>query len=122
MESPEISPPVITSFKDRFWSGCAHLGGIFAAFPIVGVVVPFLVWQIFKGESSFLDRHGKESFNFQMTLLLFRIPSYVLMIVFVGVVLIAIVEIISIVFSIIASARAFRGKDYEYPMRYRFCK
>ncbi|MES2307812.1 MAG: DUF4870 domain-containing protein, partial [Verrucomicrobiota bacterium] len=109
-------------FEEHFLSACCHIGGIFAWVPVVGVAVPYAVWQIFKGESVFIDANGKEAFNFQMTLLLLRIPSYVLAIVGIGVVMIVLIELASIIFSIIAATRCLRGRAYQYPVRYRFIK
>jgi uncharacterized Tic20 family protein len=113
---------VNSKLRDRLISALCHIGGIFASIPLIGVAVPFVLWQVFKGESAFVDANGKEAFNFQMTLLLIRIPSYVLFIVGIGVIMIAVVELASILFSIIAAARAIRGLEYQYPMRYRFIK
>lgn len=110
------------TFKERVASALCHLGAIMTVIPLAGILVPFVLWQIFKGESNFIDAQGKEAFNFQMTLLIARIPSYVLCVVGIGVVLIAVIEIISIVFCIIAAVRTIRGKDYQYPYRFRFVK
>lgn len=110
------------TLRDRTIAALCHIGGIFASIPLIGVAVPFILWQVFKGESALVDANGKEAFNFQMTLLLIRIPSYVLFIVGIGVIMIAVVELTSIIFSIIAAARAIRGLEYQYPVRYRFMK
>lgn len=110
------------SAKENFLAACCHLGGIMAWVPLIGVGVPFIIWQVFKGESVFIDTHGKNAFNFQMTLLLLRIPSYVLMLALIGFAMIAVIEVVSILFSIIAAIRAYRGLDYSYPFRYPFIR
>ena len=106
--------------KEKIASIACHIGAIFSMIPLAGVAVPFIVWQTFKGESDFIDRHGKKAFNFQMTLLLMRIPSYVLTVAVIGFAMIAIIEFVSILFSIIAAIRAGRGLDYSYPFQYPF--
>ena len=111
-----------TSAKERFVAGCCHIGGIMSWIPLIGVGVPFIIWQVFKGESLFIDTHGKNAFNFQMTLVLLRIPSYVLMMALIGFAMIFVIETVSILFSIIASIRAYRGLDYSYPFRYPFIR
>jgi len=113
---------VNTSTKERIIACCCHLGGIMSWIPLIGVGVPFVIWQVFKGELLFIDTHGKNAFNFQMTLVLLRIPSYVLMMVGIGFLMIFVIEVVSILFSIIASIRAYRGLDYGYPFRYPFIR
>ncbi len=122
--SSSVESPVITdrNWKEKSIALACHLGGIMSWIPLIGVGVPFIIWQVFKGESVFIDTHGKNAFNFQMTLVLLRIPSYVLMVIGIGFLMIAIIEVVSILFSIIAAIRAYRGLDYAYPFRYPFIK
>ena len=65
---PPAGAPSPLSSDERMWGMLAHL----AAFS--GVVIPFghiagpvIVWQIKKDEFPFVDYHGKESVNFQIS-------------------------------------------------------
>lgn len=46
--------------------GC-HLAAFAGLIPFGHVVAPFLVWQLLKGDSAFVDHHGREAVNFQIT-------------------------------------------------------
>src|SRR4051794_18722361 len=39
-----------------------HLGGYFTSF-----ILPMILWLMKKDESKFIDHHGKEALNFQLT-------------------------------------------------------
>lgn len=116
-----LAIPLMTT-KEKIASTACHIGAIFSMIPLGGVAVPFIIWQTFKGESDFIDSHGKKAFNFQMTLLLMRIPSYVLTVALIGFPMLVIIEFVSILFSIIAAIRAGRGLAYSYPFHYPFIR
>lgn len=51
-----------------------HLG-IFSRFmiPFGNYIVPLLLWALNKEKSNFIDKHGKEAINFQLSILLYCI-------------------------------------------------
>jgi len=51
-----------------------HLG-TFSKFviPLGNFIVPILLWTVNKEKSSFIDRHGKEAINFQLSILLYTV-------------------------------------------------
>src|SRR6516162_2610753 len=54
------------SVKDeRMMAMFCHLGGILGGF-----LVPLIIWMIKKEESRYIDYHGKEALNFQITMLI----------------------------------------------------
>jgi uncharacterized Tic20 family protein len=75
--------------------------------PGLSIIAPIIMWQVRKNDSPFLDDHGRETVNFQLTILLVSIASL-------GVLYIPAV-IFSIVFSIIAAVAASKGEFYRYP-------
>jgi hypothetical protein len=78
------------------------------------------VWLVKRGESPEIDAHGKESVNFQLTMLIYSVISGILCLVLIGFVLLAILHVLNVVFVIIASIRASEGKFYRYPLTIRF--
>jgi len=89
---------------------------------LIGFIGPLIVWLLKKDESEFVNDQGKESLNFQITMLICSAVSAVLMLVVIGVVLAAVVGVYDIVMFIIAAVQANKGVRYRYPVCYRFIK
>ena len=94
-----------------------HLLAIFTGF-----LGPLIIWLIKKDESSFVDDHGKEALNFQITVLIAMIVSGLLTFICIGFVLMLIVWIVDMIFCIIAAVKASHGEAYRYPLTFRFVK
>lgn len=116
--------PIPMSDSDaRMWAMFTHLSAIPGAFFLIGsIVAPLIIWQIQKDKSTFIDYHGKEAVNFQITAALAFAVSFLLFFVIIGVFLITIVSILWLVFTIIAAIKANNGEYYRYPLTIRFIK
>lgn len=108
--------PVISE-EDRTLGMLCHLLGIFTGF-----LGPLVIWLVQKDRSTFLDHHGREALNFQLTILLVMMclgsATFVLMFVFVGVLLIPVliaVPVLAIVAEILAALAAQKGEWHRYP-------
>ena len=111
------------SKDERTWGMLCHL----IAFS--GVVVPFgsligplVIWLIKKDEMPFVDDQGKESLNFQITMLIAVIISAILTVVVIGFLLLAVLGIFWLVVVIMAAIKANDGVAYRYPYAIRFLK
>lgn len=94
-----------------------HLLGI-----LTGFIGPLVLWLVKKDQSPFIDHHGREALNFQITLFLVMIAlasvTFVLMLVVVGFLLIPVlfaIPIIGLVLEILAAVAAQRGEWHRYP-------
>jgi|SRR5262245_30517366 len=88
-------------------------------------VVPALVmWLVKRHDSPFINDHGKEAVNFQITLVIYVVAGLVLTMSGVGscigAPLIAAAYILGLVGMILASMKANQGLFYRYPMCLRF--
>lgn len=83
---------------------------------------PLIVWLLKRGESEEIDAHGKESVNFQISMLIYNLIAAILCLVVIGFALLLILWILNTVLVIIASIRASEGKLYRYPLTIRFIK
>lgn len=99
-----------------------HLLAIFTGF-----LGPLILWLVKKDASPFVDFHGKEALNFQITLLIVTTVlgtlAAVLMIVFIGIILIPVIALVvlaAVILEIIACLAASRGEFYQYPFNIRF--
>src|SRR6201984_3143841 len=116
-ESP--STPTSASASDiKTWCVLCHaaaLAGIF--FHVLGHIFgPLIVWLLKRHDSPEIDAHGKESLNFQLSMLIYNIVAGILILVVIGIPLLILLYLLNIVFVIIASLQASDGKLYRYPM------
>jgi len=95
----------------------AHLGGI-----ILGFISGLVVWLIYKDRDQFVSDQAKEALNFQITLLIGYVISWVLMFVLIGFVTYFLIWIAAIIFCIIGGMAANKGQLYRYPWALRLIK
>ena len=103
----------------------AHLLAILSGF-----VGPLILWLIKKDQSRFLDHHGRESLNFQFTLLLIGIvllplgAGLTFATAGLGILLVAPllagISIFALIVEILSCVRAWEGQWCRYPMTIRF--
>ncbi|HEY9418562.1 MAG TPA: DUF4870 domain-containing protein [Candidatus Udaeobacter sp.] len=114
-----------TSSRDvRTWNVLCHataLAGFFV--PWAGHILgPLVVWLAKRTDSTEIDENGKESLNFQISMLIYNVIAGVLCLVLIGFIILAILHILNLVLVIVASIQASEGKFYRYPMTIRLIK
>jgi uncharacterized protein len=106
------------------WTVLCHataLAGFFV--PWAGHILgPLIVWLAKRGDSAEIDGHGKESLNFQISMLIYNLIAGVLCLVLIGFVILGILHILNLVLVIVASIQASEGKLYRYPITIRLIK
>jgi uncharacterized Tic20 family protein len=124
---PTAQPPSLTAQSgltedERTLAMLCHLLGIFTGF-----LGPLILWLVKRDSSPFIGHHGRESLNFQLTLMLAMLclgsATFVLMLVLVGILLIPvlfIVPILALIAEILAAIAAQRGEWHRYPCCIRF--
>jgi uncharacterized protein len=95
-----------------------NLTGVGGLLAFVAVII---MWQIKKDESPFLDDHGREAVNFQISLFLWAFVLAFGAIVTCGISLIFLIAIplLGAIGMILAAIAANRGEFYRYPMTFR---
>ena len=88
-------------------------------FPLVGIIVPILMWTTNKDTNAEVDRHGKNILNFSIS---FAIYSIGLTILILTIPLLIVLFGIYAVAVIIASIKASNGEYWEYPLTIKFIK
>ncbi|CAN5180982.1 DUF4870 domain-containing protein [soil metagenome] len=112
-----------TTSSERQWILACHLSAFLGfVIPFGNVIAPLIVWQMKKNEYPAVDEHGKESVNFQLSLLLYIMISLVLILVLIGIVLLVALAIMQLILVIIAAMKADKGELYRYPFTIRFIK
>ena len=87
-----------------------------------GFIAPLIIYLIKKDESVYVREQSKEALNFQITVLICYIVSWILIFVFIGLILIFLVMIADLVLIILATIKASEGKLYRYPINFRLIK
>lgn len=91
--------------------------------PYAGNIVgPLILWLIKKADSPYLDAHGKEVLNFQISFAIYGLIAFLSFFVLIGFILLPVVVVAWIVFVIIGAIKASEGKLYRYPLTIRFLK
>ena len=117
-----VAAPTVSSTNVRTWNILCHasaLLGVFLHFPghLLG---PLIVWLAKRDDSPEIDAHGKESLNFQISMLIYNGIAVVFCLVLVGFAFLAVLWVLNAVFVIVASIQASDGKFYRYPITIRF--
>ena len=101
---------------------CHLLGMLIIVVGPLGFLGPMIVWLVKKDDHPFIDEQGKESLNFQITVLLASIVAFLLIFACVGAVLLPAVLVANIVFCIIGTIKANNGEHFRYPLSLRLIK
>ncbi len=89
--------------------------------PLIAIGAPIIMWQIKKDQSPFLDDHGREAVNFQLSLIILSILLIPIGIITcsAGFFLYIPLYVLALVGMIQAAQAANRGEFYRYPMTFR---
>ncbi|MBJ9974360.1 DUF4870 domain-containing protein [Pseudomonas sp. S75] len=114
------TPIDIPNAEVRQWAMFCHFSALLGlVMPLGHLLGPLVMW-IWKRESDpFVDAHGKEALNFQITVTLAGFICFLLMFVVIGIVLFAILAVAVLILIILAGVRANEGKPYRYPLTWR---
>lgn len=107
--------------ETRQWAMLVHLSQFgYLVFPLAGIVLPILLWQLKKNELPGIDAHGRVVLNWSISVIIYAIICIPLIFLFIGIPLIAIVAIAAIVFPIIGAIKANDGVLWKYPASIQF--
>lgn len=86
------------------------------------ILAPLVIWLIKREDSAFVDRAGKNYFNFLISYVIWLTVSTILMFILIGFILFPIFAILNFIFTIVAAVKAYNGEDYLPPLSIRFFK
>ena len=121
---PQPPPPLSSSSNVRTWSVLCHASALLGLFfHFLGHILgPLAVWLLKRGDSPEIDAHGKESLNFQISMLIYDAIAAILCIFLIGIPILIALWVANTVLVIIASVKASEGKFYQYPFTIRLIK
>ncbi len=89
-------------------------------FGVPAIIGPVVVWALKKQDDPYVDFHGKEAVNFNISFLLYAVVSAALVLLLVGVILLPLVLLTWFVLVMVASVKAGAGEYYRYPFTIRW--
>jgi uncharacterized Tic20 family protein len=117
-------PPPAPESQARTWNMFCHLSALagFIGVPLGTLLGPFIIWQIKKNEIPSVEIHGKAALNFQITILLAVLVTFIVGFIlsffcigYLFFLLIAPIALCGLIFAIVAAVKANNGEDYKYP-------
>jgi uncharacterized Tic20 family protein len=110
--------------EEATWGMAAHLAAFafFTMIPGANVLGPLVVWRAKKDAMPFVADQGKEALNFNITVLIAFVVSWVLTLVKIGYLLLAVVAAGWLVLTILACIEANKGVAYRYPFTLRLIR
>jgi uncharacterized Tic20 family protein len=111
----------LLSETERNWAMLCHLAA-FAGFffPFGGIIGPLICWLSRKDESAWVNLNGRNSLNFELSLLLYIVLAIPLIFIIVGIPIIILLIILQIICLIMASVKASKGELFTYPLSIPF--
>ena len=124
---PPSSGTLLTK-EERTWAMIMHLsafaGSVVPGMHIVcmNIIAPLVVWQIRKESSAFVNDHGREAVNAQISYTIYSFAAVALCFVLIGIPLLAGLYIANFILVIVAAIAANDGKTCRYPYILRLVK
>lgn len=109
--------------SDRTYTTFVHLAGLLSLVDLgvtgaAGLVATLVMWLIKKDESPFIDDHGRDAMNFQISCLIYAVAGIVLTL---GIATLLVIGL-RLWGNIRGALAANRGEYYRYPMTIRFLR
>jgi uncharacterized protein len=115
-QSKEIKYTNVSSDERTMAILCHVLSIFFWIFPAL------IIYLLKKEESPYVAEHAKEALNFQISITIFYIISFFLILILIGALLFAIIYFANIILCIIATVKANDNILYKYPFSIRLVK
>lgn len=110
------------SDKDaRNWAMLCHLTSLLGLWgPWLNTLGPLCLWLLRRNDSRFVNEHGKEAVNFNISLAIYLTVAAALMFVVIGFFIYPVIFVLGLIFAVQGAVNASKGKAYTYPFTIRF--
>jgi hypothetical protein len=110
----------LTPQEERTWAMAAHLSSILGVWVFfLGAVGPLVVMLTQGPRSPYVRAQSVEALNFNISVLIYSVIAWILVIVLIGFVALAALFVFQVVFTIIAAVKTSNGESYRYPLTIR---
>lgn len=108
------------SAEEKTFANLLYASALICVFaPLVGILLPLVLWILKKDYSAYVDRVGKEVLNFVISFTIYGAIAGALVMILVGVILLPLVSITFIVLGILGLWHSTKSRFYRYPMIFR---
>lgn len=90
--------------------------------PGLGLLIPVLMWVVNKDKNEKIDKHGRVTINWILSLLIYSIICGILTLIFIGMLGFIVLALLNIIFAIIAAVKANDDELWPYPLSIKFLK
>ena len=106
--------------EEKNWAVAGHLSAVVGAWIALGFVGPLVVLLLGAGRSTFARSHTVEALNFNLSILLYAfVGGITVWLLGLGLIILAVVGVLWLVGTILATIKASRGAMYRYPVTIR---
>ncbi|MFO0703137.1 MAG: DUF4870 domain-containing protein [Patescibacteria group bacterium] len=117
------APATNNAFDEKQFALFIHLSTFVGLIvPFGNILAPLVLWTMKRKESEYIDYHGKEAVNFNISIYIWLFISIIAIILIVGLFMILGLFLASVILPIIAGIAAHNGERYRYPFTFRFIK
>jgi hypothetical protein len=114
---------IVDDKDERMWGMFCHLSALSGfIIPFGNIIGPLIIYSMKKEEYAFVADQGKESLNFQISMLIYLIISGIAVLLVIGIFMLVVLGLVSLILTVVASVRANDGEHYRYPLCIRFIK
>ena len=100
-----------------------HLAGFSGYFiPLGNVLLPLGLWLWKRELDPYIDEHGREALNFQLTMLAYLLIAFALVLILVGFLMLPLLFLFQVGTMIVGALRAHQGRPFRYPLTIRFLR
>lgn len=106
---------------ERNWAMFCHLSALAGFFfPFGSIIGPLICWLSRRDNSEWVNINGRNSLNFQLSILLYIVLALPLCLIIIGIPIILLLITLKIICLVIASIKASNGELFRYPLMIPF--
>ena len=119
---PPGAVPTMSPAEERNWAVATHLASFsgYLGIPFGHILGPLVIWLMKKDSSRFLDEAGKETVNYNISIIIWALLCIPLCFVLIGFFLLGALALFDIIITIVAAIAASNGQQFRYPLTIRF--
>lgn len=110
-------PTTEPSRKNNNWLALLHVSGLF-----ILLVPPIIIWMWQKDKVPNIREHAMDVVNFQLSMLIYLIPSSILAMVLLGLPIVIFLGVFSTTIIIINTIKVINHQPYKYPITIKILK
>jgi len=122
--APAAAAPLVAGGQgERTAAMLCHLSALAGMLvPFGNILGPLIVWLVKRDESPLVDREGKESLNFQISMSIYMVISALLILLLVGIPMLVVFGLLDLILTVVAAVKTSNGEAYRYPLTIRFLR